>query len=223
MITRRIASLFLASLAGWAGIQSIAAGSDYGEGLYGWYEAGGSMVQDAKIRDFFDEGVSGNTVKFDPGFHFGIAIGREINPFVRLEVESGYNYNALKSIEGATASSANFYRVPIMGNVVLQYPNRTGFVPFIGAGVGAQWAVCDAQNIEVGATTLSEKSDTWVFGYQGYGGVRYQFRDNMSLGVSYHYSVADAPSWKFSSVPDGNFKLNGIRTHSVSLLLDWTF
>jgi opacity protein-like surface antigen len=106
---------------------------------------------------------------------------------------------------------------------VLQFPNRTRLVPVIGAGVGAQWAVFDAQNVTLGLTTLDEQSDTWVFGYQGYAGVRYQFRENMSLGAFYHYSVADGPSWKFDSVAEGNVKLDSIRTHSFSLTFGWDF
>src|SRR5262245_31349993 len=99
--------------------QSVSADSLYSEGLYGWYEAGAALVQDAKIRDFPDELTNNNRVKFDPGFHFGIALGREVTPYLSLEVESGFNYNALHSIGDATANSGNFYRVPIMGNVVL--------------------------------------------------------------------------------------------------------
>jgi opacity protein-like surface antigen len=196
---------------------------DFYEFLYGWYEAGPALVNDAKIRDFFDEAVTGNTVKFDTGFHFGIGIGRELTRYLSIEVESGFNYNALKSIEDATASSGNLYRVPVMGNVVLQYPNRTGLVPVVGAGVGAQWVRMEAQNIDLGATTLNDDSETWVFGYQGYAGIRYQFNERMNLGVFYHYSVADGPSWKFSSFPDGNFKLDSVRTHSLSLTFGWHF
>ena len=75
----------------------------------------------------------------------------------------------------------------------------------------------------MGATTLNDTSETWVFGYQGYAGVRYQFRENMDLGIFYHYSVADGPSWEFPSTGEGNFKLNSLRTHSLSLTFGWRF
>jgi opacity protein-like surface antigen len=208
---------------GLGGIRSASAESLYPEGIYGWYEAGAAVVEDAEIRDFFDEPVTGNQVEFDTGFHFGLAIGRRLTRFLKVEVESGFNYNALKSIEDATASSGNLYRIPILGNVVLEFPNRTRFVPVIGAGVGAQWASFDAQNVSLELTTIDEQSETWAFSYQGYAGVRYQFRENMNLGVFYHYSVADGPSWEFDSVPDGSFKLNSIRTHSLSLTFGWEF
>jgi opacity protein-like surface antigen len=204
------------------GLRSASIDSIYSEGLYGWYEAGGAMVADAKVRDFPDEVTDNNRVKFDPGFHFGIAIGREVTRYVGLEVESGFNYNALHSISEATANNGNFYRVPIMGNVVLKYPNRSRFLPVIGAGAGAQWLSFDAQNITLGATTLDEDQDAWTFTYQGYAGVAYRFQENMSLGIFYHYIVADGPSWKFDNA-GGNFKLDAMRTHSVALTLGWYF
>ena len=223
MNSSRFLSFTLASLCGLAVIRSASAESYYSEGLYGWYEAGPALVEDAKVQDFFGETIDGNNVKFDTGFHFGLGIGQELTRFLRVELESGFNYNAIKSIGDADASSGNIYRVPVLANVVLQYPNRTRLVPVIGAGAGAHWAVLDAQNISLGSTTLNDDSSTWTFGYQGYAGVRYQFRENMNLGVFYHYSVADGPSWEFDSAPGGNFKLDSLRTHTLSLTFGWDF
>lgn len=222
MVALRFLFVCLISICSLQNLWSASADSLYSEGLYGWYEAGVAFVQDAKIRDFPDEVTDNNRVKFDPGFHFGIALGREVTPYLSLEVESGFNYNALHSIRDATASDGNFYRVPVMGNVVLKYPNGSRFLPVIGAGAGAQWMTFDAQNVTLGATTLDDNEDSWTFAYQGYAGVAYKFQENMSLGIFYHYFVADGPSWKFESA-GGNFKLNSIRTHSVALTLGWYF
>lgn len=204
-------------------VPDAAADSFYGEGLYGWYEGGPAVVEDTKIRDFFGETVAGSKVKFDTGFHFGLGLGREVTDYVRVELESGFNYNSIRDISDATASSGNTYRVPVMGNLVLQYPNRTRITPVIGAGVGAHWLAMDAQNIEIGSTVIDDSASTWVFGYQGYGGLRYHFNERMNVGVFYHYSVADAPSWEFDSLPSGNFKLKSLRTHSLSLTFGWFF
>lgn len=228
MNSTRFLRFTLASICGLAGLSSASAESYYADGLYGWYEAGPALVEDAKIegsalRNSYGFSVNGNNVKFDTGFHFGLGIGQELTRFLRVELESGFNYNSLRSIEDADASSGNIYRVPILANVVLQYPNRTRFVPMIGAGAGAHWAVLDAQNISLGSTSLNDDSSTWTFGYQGYAGVRYQFRENMNLGVFYHYSVADGPSWEFDSAPGGNFKLDSLRTHTLSLTFGWDF
>lgn len=226
MIAKRISGFACFTLCAGSAVLSATAQQEsdfYPEGAYGWYEAGPAQVDDAELRDFFGNPVNGNAVELETGFHFGIGVGRELTRFLCVEVESGFNYNKLKSIAGATASSGNLYRIPVMGNVVLQFPNRTGLVPVIGAGVGGQWVGFDAQNVSLGATTVNESSDTWVFSYQGYAGVRYELNERFSLGLFYHYNVADAPSWKFDSIPAGNLKLDSIRTHSVSLTLGWLF
>lgn len=223
MNAMRLVRVSLVSLCAISGIPSSLAESYYADGLYGWYEAGPAIVETAKIQDFFGETIDDNPVKFDTGFHFGLGIGRELTRYLRIELESGFNYNSLKSIRDSTASSGNVYRVPVLANVVLQYPNRTGLTPVIGGGAGAHWAVLDAQNIALGATTIDDDDSTWVFGYQGYAGLRYEFRENMNLGLFYHYSVADGPSWEFDSIPTGNFKLDSLRTHTLSLTFGWYF
>ena len=226
MTTKHVFSLALGAVCLWGSAPSAAGAFEddfYPEGVYGWYEAGPALVEDAELRDFFGNPVNGNAVELETGFHFGIGFGQELTRYLSVEIESGFNYNKLKSIAGATASSGNFYRVPVRGNVVLQFPNRTGFVPVIGAGAGGQWLAFDAQNVSLGATTVAESSETWVFGYQGYAGVRYEIGERLSLGLFYRYNVADAPSWTFDSIPAGNLKLDSIRTHSVSLTLGWLF
>ena len=223
MFGKHLRCIPLVSLCLLGGVLTTSAESDYPEGTYGWYEAGAAVVANAQLNDFFGNPVNANPVSFDTGFHFGLGIGRKVTRFLSLEVMSGFNYNSLNSIAGATASSGNFYRVPLMGNVVLQFPNRSRLVPVIGAGVGAQWVVLDAQNIALGGTTMAGTSDTWVFGYQGYAGVRYEFSDRMSLGLFYQYSVADGPSWTNGSSAGGNFKLDAIRTSSLSLTLGFVF
>lgn len=197
--------------------------SEYPEGVYGWYEAGATLIDDTTLVNFPGvAGSPGNTVEFDPGFRFGIAFGHQFNKYVKVEVEGGFHYNGIKSIAGATSSSGNLYRAPVMGNLVFQLPNRTRFVPVIGAGAGAQWASLDAQNISFGATTLNDSAETWAFTYQGYAGIRYEFRNDMSLGLFYHYIVADGPSWEFDNVP-GNLKFEDLRTHSLSLTFGWVW
>jgi len=197
--------------------------SFYPEGVYGWYEAGPALVESAELQDYFGTPSTGNAVKFDPGFHFGIGIGRELTRYLKVEVESGFNYNKLDSIAGAAASSGNFYRAPVLGNLVLQFPNRTGFVPVLSLGVGGQWVGFDAQNVSLNGTTVNESSDTWVFSYQGSAGFRYEFSERFHLGLFYRYNIADSPSWEFDSVPVGNLKLDSIRTHSLSLTFGWLF
>jgi opacity protein-like surface antigen len=200
-----------------------AASSLYPEGLYGWYEVGPTIIEDAELKSFFGNPTDDNAVEFNPGFHFGIAFGQEVTRHLRLEFETGYNFNSLDGISGAVSSTADLHRVPLFANIVWQLPNDTGFVPMVGVGIGGQWLHLEAKEVTFGLTTLDDSNDTWAFGYQGYAGVLYELNERFSLGLFYHYSVADAPSWKFDTAPGGTFKLDGLRAHSLSLTVGWIY
>src|SRR5688572_26700059 len=112
-------------------------------GVRGWYELGATAIDDARLESFLDEPVSGNKVKFDPGFRGAIALGKEFSRYVAVEAEGGFHYNSIRSIGGAGSDNGELYQVPVLGNLVLQFPNRTRIVPVIGAGVGAVFSILD--------------------------------------------------------------------------------
>src|SRR6185503_9378380 len=131
------------------------------ENIRGWYELGANVIEDAEIESFLGEPLSGNKMEFDPGFRAAIGIGTEITRYLAVEAEGAFHYNSLKSVGGATSALGDLYQFPIMGNVVLQWPNPSKFVPVIGAGVGAVFSVFDAQDITLGASRFSSNEETW--------------------------------------------------------------
>jgi len=190
-------------------------------GVRGWYELGGTVIEDAELESFLDEPVSGNKVKFDPGFRGAIALGAELTRYVALEAEGGFHYNSIRSIGGAASDNGELFQFPILGNLVLEFPNRTRVVPFIGGGVGAVFSILDGKDISLGASRFSDSEETWSFAYQGYGGVMYSFRPDMALGVSYHYLRNDGPTWDDG---DGNnIKFNRLVNHSLVLTYNFRF
>jgi opacity protein-like surface antigen len=187
----------------------------------GWYELGATVIDDAELESFFDEPISRNKVKFDPGFRGAIGLGAQLARFVALEAEGGFHYNSIRSIGGAASDNGELFQFPILGNLVLEFPNRTRVVPFIGGGVGAVFSILDGKDIELGASRLSNTEETWSFAYQGYGGLMYSFRPDMALGVGYHYLRNDGPTWDFG---DGNdVKFNRLVNHSLVLTFGFRF
>ena len=110
-----------------------------------------------------------------------------------------------------------------MGNVVLQFPNRTGIIPVVGAGVGAFYSILDSDGITLGGTTLVGTEETWGFAYQGFAGLRYDFRQDMGLGVFYRYMVSDGPSWELASGAVPDLKFDQVRSHNLSVALNFKF
>jgi opacity protein-like surface antigen len=214
------AAITFASLILMIGI-SKACADDFGGNSRGWYELGATIIEDAKLEDFFDQPLSGNKVKFDPGFRAAIALGTDILPFLAVEAEGGFHYNSIKSVSGATAGQGDLYQFPVMGNIVLQFRNRTHLVPVIGAGVGAVYSIFDAQNITLGTARFSTSQETWTFAYQGYAGLLYQFSREMAIGVTYHHLNNDGPSWRDTA--GNHVKFNRLTSHSLSLTLNFRF
>jgi opacity protein-like surface antigen len=217
-------SLLLALLA-LASVRVMAASAlELGQGspYYGWYDAGVAYIQDAELTSFFDEAVAGAKVAFDPGFRVGLGVGYRFTKVLSGELEAGFQYNTLKSIEGAARSEARMYQVPLMANLVLQLFNKTRLVPFLSAGVGSFFAYLDADDVWIGGTRISDSSDCFTFAYQGTAGLRYDFSGALGLGLSYRYSVADAPAWKYSD-PEGVMKLDAMHNHAGCIHFGFRF
>jgi opacity protein-like surface antigen len=200
-----------------AGARSISAQT----GVRGWYELGATVIEDVELKSFLNEAVSGNKVKFNTGFRGAIGLGAELTPFLALEAEGGFHYNSIRSISGAASANAELYQFPVLGNVVLQFPNPTGLLPFIGGGAGAVFNILDAHNITLGASRLSSTEETWSFAYQGYAGLMYSFRPDMALGFSYHYLSNDSPNWDLGA--GNNVKFDRLAIHSLVLAFNFRF
>jgi opacity protein-like surface antigen len=211
-ITQRL--LLLCCLASATGVSAHA-------GVRGWYELGATSIEDADLKSFLNEPVSGNKVKFNTGFRGALAVGAELTPYLALEAEGGFHYNSIRSISGAAVANGELYQFPVLGNLVLQFPNPTGLVPVIGGGVGAVFNYLDAHNITLGASRLTGTEETWSFAYQGYAGLMYSFRPDMALGVSYHYLSNDGPTWDLGA--GNNVKFNHLAIHSIVLAFSYRF
>jgi opacity protein-like surface antigen len=199
---------------------------------YPWYlkvDLGGTITQDADLKQFFGIPTEGSKVKFDPGIRVGLAGGYNFTDWFALEAEVGGLANTINSITGATfIHDAGFINVPFLVNVKLQLPNPSIFTPYIGAGGGGSAAIIDVDNIEIGNTTFHGSASDVVFAYQGFAGIRCRINDQMGLSVEYHYFVAESPSWKtdvlFAAPPFNNtLSFGRTQTHSLSLALDFRF
>lgn len=191
------------------------------ENIRGWYDLGAVAIEDAELEAFFDEPLSDNKVEFEPGFRGAIGIGTQLARFVAVEAEGGFHYNSIKSVSGANSGRGDLYQFPVFGNVVLNFPNRSRFVPVLGAGVGAVYSIIDANDISIGASRFSSSEETWSFAFQGYAGFVYYFRPEMALGLTYHYIHNNGPTWDDN---DGNdVKFDRLVNHSLALTFTFHF
>ena len=239
-----------------------------GEGLwqprwYAWIDAGATFIDDTYLEaqeqpvwwnpDGSPAIGPGSTnrfnVAFDPGFWVGLGGGFEFNRWIALELESGFSWNSIASMNWIESTGdtqvlsgytdGSLYQVPLMPRVVLKYPialgNEQQLVPMIGGGAGVTFVGLDLDGLRIlsdGLDTDFRTSDTEsAFTYQAFAGIRYDFKQNMSLGLFYRYSGVESislePEWSnpnllFFSHGDSVW-MDDLHTHSVSLAFLWRF
>jgi len=184
---------------------------------------GPAFVQDAQLEGFFSEPVSNNRIEFDPGIRFDAVGGYQATPWFAAEVEMGFIYGSVKSVEGTSDDDLGFSQSPIMVNAVFQLPNKTGLVPFIGGGGGMSINSIYADDFTLGGTTIDGGAAAVTYIYQAFGGLRYDFNPRMSAGLIYKYSVTGDSDWEPEFGPSGEASIGGLCTHSITAAFTYRF
>jgi opacity protein-like surface antigen len=207
-------------------------------GPYLKLELGPTLVEDATLRDFVGV-TSGNKVEFDPGFRFSVGGGFAFNDFVAIGGETGFSYNSFDRISGGffREGDSGVGNVPLMGTIVLKFPNQSRLVPFVGAGAGVSFTYFSADALVFdptpGGATGDETivdgdsdADT-VFAWQLFGGLKYALNDRMSLGLTYKYMRTEGADWEaeedFFTGTSSDIRLSPLKTHSVMFIFSYRF
>jgi OmpA-OmpF porin, OOP family len=199
-------------------------------GFYWWLDTGAVIPEDGHISDFGGF-TSGQKVQYDVGFGLDVAGGYAFNRYFATELQLGGTWNSFSSVEGASIHDTSLSTVPILANVVLQYPiPRTVVVPYIGAGVGGAATIFDTDDFYMpvpgGSVSLHGSQSDFVFAWQGIAGVRFDLNQWMSLGVRYRYLYTDSSTYSFESYhhgPDFDLDLSSFHSHLVALIFQMKF
>lgn len=186
---------------------------------------GPALTEKTDLKEF-NGPVTGTKVKFDPGIQFRIAGGFHITDWLATELETGVTYNTIKSITGATEADGSLANAPVLANLVVQAPNKSRFVPYLGGGLGVSSAVLDANDIVLNGTILSGTQSTAVFAYHGFAGLRYNINDRMDVSLAYRYFGTTAPRWDadlVSGFGTGKTRFGDNQTHSVTVAFTYSF
>jgi len=191
-----------------------------------WYvhgDIGPAFMQDVDMTEFLGP-VSGAEVEFDPGVQFGAGAGFFFTDWLAVEGQLGFVTGYIDRISGigpADVNDSSMTQVPFLINLILQYPTRTGLVPYIGGGGGVSYSSLDMDEVTDYATYYVDGSDSdAVAAYQGFAGLRYQLANDIELGVVYRYLATDDAHWDVNSSifapPPGDIAMDGAEIHSVS-------
>jgi opacity protein-like surface antigen len=203
-----------------------------GAGPYFRVAVGPSFFQDGTLKGYTiapPDAVTGpanQPVHYDTGVAFGAAAGYAFDKYFGLDFESGYIWAQFNNIQGYEVHSSSIANVPLLANATLSLPiPHTCVVPYIGAGAGGAVSMLDAHHFtEPVSDTFAEGSESdFVFGYQFFGGLRFNLGPNVSLGVGYKYFATGNPTFDYPPSPDLDISFKGVRTHSVLLTLQVNF
>jgi hypothetical protein len=131
---------------------------------------------------------SGHPQPADAGFRLSFACGHHFNRNWALELETGYLRNSSPAV--GDREEFNLTQVPLLLNLVHQFPTRTSLKPYIGAGGGV---LIESGNQDTGGDA----------GLQAMIGVRHVLDARKSIGLGYRFIMMGATS-ALAEEPVGN-------------------
>ena len=191
--------------------------SAHSQGFYFNANGGVAFAQDVDLREFLVS-TRGTELEFDPGVRVSVAGGYNFNPYIGVQLETGFIFNNVKGVSGGGDIDAVLSHVPLLANVVFRYDKPDcRWVPYLGAGVGGDASYIDLDDVRApnGAIVDGSEGDI-VFAWQAFAGIRYKLFEHMSIGAGYKYFYAGNPTWEVSH-SSGDIKAGSAQVHSFGL------
>jgi len=135
-------------------------------------------------------------IAFSTGYRQDFDVGVWLTPWFGLAIETGFAVNAIRgNTQNMTVSSSTYWSVPILAQLCFQYPNSTGFIPYLNLGFGGGWNYFNIGSITYpGAITLSGSGNDMDNAYQITAGCRYRLYEQLSLTLAYKYYGTSQPT-----------------------------
>ena len=138
-------------------------------------------------------------IAFSTGYRQDIDIGVWLTPWFGLAIETGFALNAIRgNTQGMTVSSSTYWSVPIMAQLCFQYPNDTGFIPYLNFGFGGGWNYFNIGSISYPlagqGSTLSGSGNDMNNAYQIAAGVRWRIWEQLGLTLAYKFYGTSQPT-----------------------------
>ena len=140
-----------------------------------------------------------SAVELDAGWGFagGIAVGTNITPHLRGELELSFTHRGVDDedfmrdwdcTDDDCSADGSLSTIYLLGNAWWDFDLGAGFTPYVGAGIGAAWVMSDISLYEGSGYDPYEYS--WDEGSLAPAaqlglGVRYDFSDDMKLDLGY--------------------------------------
>jgi len=189
------------------------------------FDMGGTMPSDPDLTSFSGPITQGGEIELSPGVQFDMAMGYRLTPWLILEGELGFAFNEVDSVGNWSYPDSALSHFLFMANLVVEKPIGR-LVPFAGVGIGG-----DYSSLTFGSSSYYYYWEPdgigrdCAFAYQAFGGLRYLFNDNCSVGVVYRYFATEEQEWKVDWWNGADFKVgaDSINVQSVCLVFSLSF
>lgn len=188
-------------------------------------DIGGNIPVSPTISDLGGPVTTGGKMDLDAGMSLDFGVGFRVAPWFTLEGSFGFTYNEIDSVGNWSYPNSSLTQMPIMLNAEFCIP-RGPLVPYAGIGAGGIWSTVSFGNYYYYYYT---DSDGWgsdfVPAAQAFAGLRYEFNNNWSAGISYHFLAAPGYNWDVDWWNDADFEfgVNKMFTHSICVTFSATF
>ena len=195
-------------------------------------EGGARFVSSMNLVNIVGSGGSTNKliqkeVAFSTGYRQDLDIGVWLTPWFGLSIETGFALNAMRgNTEGMTVSSSTYWSVPIMAQLCFQYPNETGFVPYLNFGFGGGWNYFNIGSIKYSSggdisPELSGAGNDMNNAYQIAAGVRWRIWEQLGITLAYKFYGTSQPTVDMSD--DQQVTFGSPVTNSIELGGNFSF
>lgn len=215
----------------------------------GWYLRGHLGMSNQQVKKISHPGYAAfdtheflNDPAFDSGIIAGIGAGYQFNDWLRADaiVEyrgkadfSALDHYTLGADEGTNEYDGAKSEWLLMANAYVDLGNYNGFVPYVGAGLGASRNTISRLtdvNVPTAGVAYANDRSTWNLAWALHAGIGYQVTDRMTVELGYTYAnLGDAESGTLHTydgsspgVP-GKVKFKDITSHDFKLGMRYTY
>ena len=130
---------------------------------------------------------------FGTGYRQDFDVGVQLIDWFGLSFTSGFALNSVRAnTEGMNVSDGTFWTFPFMAQLCFQYPNDSGWIPYLNFGFGGAVTVLKLGQVTyssggVNFPTLSGTGNCVTNAYQISAGVRYRLYEDLSFTLGYKF------------------------------------
>lgn len=126
---------------------------------------------------------------FGTGYRQDFDVGVQLIDWFGLSFTSGFALNSVRgNTEGMTVSDGTFWTFPFMAQLCFQYPNDSGWIPYLNFGFGGAVTVLKLGQVTyAGSPSISGTGNCVTNAYQISAGVRYRLYEDLSLTLGYKF------------------------------------